>query len=425
MTSCQLDWLTLSCVCSKQIPFIDFLQSVLRGLFLEKLWDKFDNVGRAKYYAAVYRYNDISISLCRDTPEQMIKQGICISFSSNALAFYQDYLKSDYNLDLRYVCKRWRALSCNGLFTRVTRLDFAADDKAYNGDSPLLTVRRVRDSFKRREFTSRLTVNRKTESASLTVSSDVSSKGETNLGDTVYVGKRKGSNLMCRFYDKLAEQQARKLPVDDNLTSWTRCEFEFHNARAMAVFNAFCDKDKDTDFNSEDNFQRYMSEVFNNYISFIYRDSSNISRCSVKRWWAKFLGTLKKSRLAIPKYKPATFSSTQRWLDTSVFPTLAAYIKCVGFSRFLKKLGEYVHKVPTKRIKEMIDDYNTCKFGVFKAVISGDYEDYCKTIGVEPWVYTGAVSYEDLKADFVDYADFSPDLVFDGIQLELACEGLY
>lgn len=423
MTSCQIDWLTLSCLSSKQVSLIDFLQTVLRCLFLEKIWDKFDNVGRDKYYAAVYRYNDISICLCRDTPEQMIKQGIGIKFSGNSLAFYQDYIKQEYNVDLRYACKRWRALSCNGFFTRCTRFDFAADDKAFNGDKPLLTVRRVRSSFERREFSSRLTTSRKTESSSLSVSSDVSSKCDETVGDTVYVGKRKGS-IFCRFYDKLAEQQARKLPIEDNLTSWVRCEFEFHNARAMAVFNAFCDKDDDDDKDSDDNFQNYISGVINNYISFIYRTDSNVSRCPIKRWWAKFLDTVKKNRLVIPEYKPAKFSATQRWLNKSVFPTLAYYIKCVGFERFLKKLGEYVHKKPSKRVKEMISDFNTCKSKSFKAFASGSYDDYIKTIGVEPWVYTGAVSYDKLKADFVDYCDFSPDLSFDGEQLSLLCEGL-
>ena len=421
MTSSQLDWLTLSCVTSNHISFADFLYSVLRGLFLEKLWDNgnFSNVGRDKYYAAVYRFNDISILLCRDTPEQMIKQGICIKFSSNGLAFYQEYLKSEYNVDLRYVFKRWRSLSCNGFFTRCTRIDYAVDEKVYGEDKPMLTLRRIRKSFERREFTSLLAVSRKTNS--LSISSDLSEKNGENLGDTVYVGKRKGSNLMLRFYDKLAEQKARHNPIEDDLNNWTRAEFEFHNARAMAVFNAFCDKSDDI---TDDNcFSHYMAAVFNNYISFIYRDKSNVSRCTVKRWWAKFLGTLKKSRLVVPKYKPAKFVATQRWLDKSVFPTLAYYVKCVGFSRFLKKLGEYVHKVPTKRIKEMIDDYNTCKFGSFKAFVSGDYDDYIRQLGVEPWVYTGAASFDDLKSDFIEYADFSPDLTFDGVQLFLACEG--
>ena len=345
----------------------------------------------------------------------MIKQGICIKFSGNGLAFYQEHLKNDYNVDLQYVCKRWRALSVSGFFTRCSRLDFAADEKVYDANKPLLTLRRVRESFKRREFTSRLSLTRKTDSAALIVSSDVSTKNDINLGDTVYVGKRT-SNLMCRFYDKLAEQQAHKFSVDDGLSSWSRCEFEFHNSRAMAVFNAFCD-------NSPDDFQCYMAEVINNYICFIYRDDSNVSRCSVKRWWREFLGTVKKSSLVIPPYKPARFSATQRWLDKSVFPTLAYYVKCVGFSRFLKKLGEYVHKVPTKRIKEMIDDYNTCKFGSFKAFVSGNYDDYIRQLGVEPWVYTGGVSFDDLKSDFIEYADFSPDLTFDGEQLFLACEG--
>lgn len=422
MTSCNIDWLTLSCLTSKNIHLDELLERVLNCLFLNKIWDNFEYVGRDKYYAAVYRYNDISICLCRDTSEQLIKQGIAVKFSGNGLAYYQEYLADKVKKDLRTACKRWRSLCCDGFFTRCTRFDFAADDKQYNDDKPYLTMSRVRQSCARREVTSRLIVQRKPRAQKLDISFDDSEKCGALVGDTVYFGKRKGANTLVRFYDKMLETKAHKQTIEDNLTSWCRCEIEFHNARSMAAFNAFCDK-------SDEEFNTYMAEVINNYVSFIYRDNSNTSRCTIKRWWSQFLGTVEKSSLVSPPYKPATFTGTQKWLEKSVFPTLARFVQCIGLDKFLKKLGGYLHEEPSPRIKQMLCDYSTIKSSSSKLLVKDkiSYEDYLKARGFDPWLFTGEVSVQDLKADFADFNDFSPSaLSFDGIPLTLACgEGFF
>lgn len=413
MATRQFDWLTLSCkaLTDNVIGLRDYVFKVLR---LDKFKNKFERVGRDKYYTDVYRYNDISLLLPRC--DKAFTQGLCIKFSGNGLAFYQEYLKS-IGTDLKTVCRRWRSISCNGYFTSCSRMDYALDDKCTADDSPFLTMRRVRESARRGEFRSRLALDRHPENTKVDVGYDTSFKNSDTVGETIYFGKRKGGQVLIRFYDKLLEQKDKNPDIDKNITSWVRCEFEFHDARAMSVFNAFCDK-------SDEDFAVYMSEVINNYIQFIYIDDSNRSRCTVKRWWVKFVGTSEKSGLIIPPYMAATFSGTENWLDRSVFPTLAYYIKCVGLLRFLDKLRKFFHIEPTPRIKQMVNDFNHIKNNASKiphnSFSNNDYEYYIIKHGLDPWLVCGDVSALDIKQDFAELGDWSPEALYvDGTQLSL------
>lgn len=420
--SSQIDWISLSCLTSKTIDVISFLEKLLDTLYLRKLWDNGDfiYVGRDKYYACVYRYNDISICLCHNSLEQLIKQGIAIKFTSNGLAFYQEHLEKHFKTDLRTVCRRWRSLCCDGFFTRCTRFDFAVDDKCTPDKEPLLTMRRVRQSLKRHEFTSLLTTSRSPEGEKIPVSYDTSAKASELIGNTVYLGKRKGGSVVVRFYDKFLEQKSLNNTVDDDISSWVRSEIELHNNRAMSAFNVFCDNDTKS-------FKVYMLEVLNNYVSFIYRTDKNVSRCPIKRWWKEFLSTAKKSSLVTPPYKPTSFIKTEHWLEKSIFPTLSRYVKCIGLDRFLKKLGEFLDKPVSPRINQMEADYKTMQdYDYSKLLFSKISDDeYIKQRGFDPWLLTGSVSFEDIKQDFVSFGDFSPTaLSFAGEQLVLT-EGYF
>lgn len=412
MVTCQIDFLTLSCMTSNNITAGELLGRVLETLRLNDIWDEFVLVGRDKFYESVYRYNDISVLVCRDTPEKLLAQGICIRFSGNGLAFYQEHLHDVWRCDLRRICREWRSLSVGGYFTRSTRFDYAVDDICRVDEKPLLTMRKVRISAKRHEFRSRLASNRPRHKMEVDLDSSV--KGEISLGDTVCFGNRK-SFVFCRFYDKLLEQRHSHLDVDENITSWVRCEFEFKGARAMAVFNAFCDMD-------DDDFKGYMSKVFNNYIAFINFDDVNRSRCTLKRWWFEFLGTSEKASLVIPLFRPVTFASTSAWLQRSVFPTLAYYIKCIGYPAFLRILNKYIKRQPTKRIKQMVDDYTSVFLFAFRHTDKRSpdfinqkdaYDQYIQRLGLDPWIMTGADSVQELKRDFEKYhvkvgADWEP-----------------
>lgn len=422
--NCQLDYLTLSCMTSKDISAGELLGRVLETLRLHDIWDKFVLVGRDKYYESVFRYNDISVLVCRDMPEKLLKQGICIKFTGNGLAFFQEHLRDIWHCGLQRICREWRALSVGGYFTRCTRLDYAIDDICRGEEAPIITMRKVRNSVKKREFRSRLSANRPRHK--MEVDFDSMEKDSVLLGDTVYFGNRK-SSVFCRFYDKRLEQLHSHLDVDEDITSWCRCEFEFKGARAMAAFNAFCDM-------KDDDFKGYMSKVFNNYISFINKDDINRSRCSVKRWWAEFLRTSEKASLIIPPYKPVTFASTSQWLQKSVFPTLAYYIKCIGWAAFTRMMKKYIERNPTKRIKQMVDDYTTVFLFAWRHSDkrSPDYIDpkeaydqYLQRLGLDPWIMTGAESAKELEKDFEKYhvkigEDWEPFGLFDyGVQLSV------
>ena len=412
MVTCQLDYLTLSCMTSKDISAAELLGRALETLRLHDIWDKFVLVGRDKFYESVFRYNDISVLVCRDTPEKLIRQGICIKFTGNGLAFFQEHLRDIWRCDLRRICREWRSLSVGGYFTRCSRIDYAIDDICRGEETPIITMRKVRNAAKKREFRSRLVATRPRHK--MEVDFDSMEKADVSLGDTVYFGNRK-SSVFCRFYDKRLEQLHSHLEVDEDITSWCRCEFEFKGARAMAAFNAFCDM-------NDDYFNGYMSKVFNNYISFINKDDVNRSRCSVKRWWAEFLGTSEKASLVIPLFKPVTFASTSEWLQKSVFPTLAYYIKCIGWSAFTRMMKKYIERKPTKRIKQMVDDYTTVFLwaAVKSDIRRPDHIDskdalnqYIQRLGLDPWIMTGAESAAELERDFEKYhvkvgADWEP-----------------
>lgn len=402
MVTCQLDYLTLSCMTSKDISVGELLGRALETLRLNDIWDKFVLVGRDKFYESVFRYNDISVLVCRDTPEKLLTQGICIKFSGNGLSFFQEHLHDTWRCDLQRICREWRCLSVGGYFTRCSRFDYAIDDICRGEQKPILTMRKVRNAAKKREFRSRLSVNRPRHD--IQVCFDSSVKDGILIGDTVYFGNRK-SSVFCRFYDKRLEQLHSHLNVDEDITSWCRCEFEFKHSRSMSAFNAFCDM-------NVDDFKGYISKVFNNYISFINKDDVNRSRCSVKRWWTEFLGTAEKASLIIPPYKPVTFSSTSQWLQKSVFPTLAYYVKCIGYPAFLRILKKYINRHPTKRIKQMVDDYVTVFMYSLRHSDTQSteyiapkeaYDLYLRRLGLDPWIMTGSESAEELEKDFEKY----------------------
>ena len=394
------DYLTLSCLTTKNISVEEFLDKVLNILELSSLWSKFDLVGRSRYYSLVYRYNDISIKIC--DPDRLATQGICVEFSGNGLAFYQSHL-ANKGLDLRHIMKTWRSFSVGGYFTRSTRMDYTMDEIRFNGDTPWLTMKRLKNCVKKREFCSRLA--KQNPRKRMIVEFNDLSKNDVELGSTVYFGNRR-SVTYCRFYDKLLEQKHKKIEVDENITSWVRCEFEFKESRAMAVFNAYCDM-------TDKEFAEYMSGVVNNYISFINRDDVNISRCSLKTWWEEFLGCSGKSRLVIPPYRPASFQGTTGWLLRSVFPTLCRYILCIGFPAFFSQLQNAFNELETAktthRQKQMMNDFKSVMAEWRKPKadnVQSNYEAYTehvKRLALDPWLFTSSDPDEALKQLQKDY----------------------
>lgn len=408
------DYLTLVCKSTRRTDTVEsLLQTALKTLRLSDIWIEFELVGRSRFYAQIYRFNDISIKL--PSEERFFKQGICIEFSGNGMAYYQEHLK-EKGLDLQHALRAWRSLSVGGIFTRPTRFDYALDEICYNSAKPLITFSKVRNCIEKHEFRSRLSApSREKLDKNVPIGYDDlrSPHSAEYLGSTTYFGLRQ-SAVCCRFYDKLLEQKHNKIEVDENITSWFRVEFEFKQSRAMAVYNAFCDM-------SEEDFTKYMAGVINNYVSFINRDNVNISRCSLKKWWAEFLGCSGKSRLTIPPYKPTTFQKFVQWLKRQIFPSLCRYIMCIGLPAFLRQLQlafQDLENTPvTFRHKQMFNDFKTVMAQKNSArrdcIASGDieaaaeqFDEYVKRLCLEPWIFTSSDpenAMEKLKQEYDRY----------------------
>ena len=293
MTS-SLDWLTLTLKPENQnITFEDCISVLGDQMLLSDLFAKMVPVGRFAFYDWVIAYENIS--LCCPTADRFAEQGICLRISSQGLDYLERYLHT-YNITLKQWLGEWRALSFQGYISKETRLDYAMDDIHYNDEKPVLTMKKIIDCRRKGEMCKKARVVDVLDGNTSLKERYKTVDGEPLVGRTVYVGSRQ-SEVCCRFYDKLAEQLQKKHEVPENCTSWVRCEFEFKGSKAISVLNAFLDYD---DFD----FGKYMRGVVNDYVSFIVLNNKNISRCSVKRWWLKFLGGCTE-KFRLPHKEPA------------------------------------------------------------------------------------------------------------------------
>ena len=395
MVSVQLDFLTLEFLTSRDIEISQALNNVLDILHLGDLWDNFLYVGRDRFFESVYRYNDISILICREG--KLLNQGICVRFSGNGVAFYCNHLARKGET-LRRVLRAWRSSAVNGDFTRCTRVDVAMDDIHKGGSTPLLTMRKIRNCVKNREFRSRLRTNRPVFNQVIEVSEDFSSKADDLQGDTIYFGKRR-SVVVVRFYDKLLEQRYHNNSIDGDISSWVRCELECHGSRAAAVFNNYCDM-------TDDVFGQEVAANINNYVCFIKKDDINRSRCSVKRWWLAFIGSLRKARLSSPPYKPSTFRGNIVWFK-NISPSIYALIRIVGLRYFLNMINEYGKDRLSARHKQLENDFLHCFMHQTDILSDDSSEKTCVDLGLDYWCMTSKKSkYQAMRDMQEDYKRF-------------------
>lgn len=340
----KFDWLTLTVKPEKEdISFWDTYHMLEDKLLLKDLFKKMVHVGRVSHYEECLGYENIT--LCLPPASRFREQGFCLRISSQGLDFFERYLDT-YNITFKQWLGMFRALCFQGYVTNCTRIDYAMDDIHLNGDEPIITMNKFLRSVKNGDICKMGRVIDIID-GDFTLKSRVKCfEGNPVVGRTLNIGSR-SSTVFCRFYDKLAEQLQKKQPVPKDCTSWTRCEFEFKGSSAMAVLNAFLDYD-DVDFG------KYMRGVINKYVSFIVRNNSNISRCPVKRWWAKFLGGCTE-KFKLPYKLPArsSWARARRGLIQylSIMYTLWKELGAVGVYKFFKK--EFENKRLSNPVAEL------------------------------------------------------------------------
>lgn len=383
MTKLTLDYLTVSIRPEKYCEgaTVEMLQNLLCDIFhLNGYLDKFQLVGRARHYIAVFRYNDIQLKICSE--DRLFTQGICLEMSGNGFAHWVKMLPE--GVSVRDVFREFRALSVCGFKCNVPRFDVALDDIAYGLDKPLLHMSTIARKWSEHEFCSRSQANanetkidfKSQDEGFFKVGRQTVNKKRGTIGHTVYFGNRK-SSVYVRFYDKKAEQLQQGLSVDENINSWVRCEYEYHNNKAIAVMTLFIENDY-ADF-----VQKYKATVMG-HLRFINSDDSNRSRCSTCGWWISFLNTLDGLKLSTGPVKTVQFRKTAKWLSRSVAPTLWAMMSCLGIE-FLTGLQETGRDKIKERQLQLIEDYMDNRDGVdkecpnlwafFASAVCGGYQE--------------------------------------------------
>lgn len=111
--------------------------------------------------------------------------------------------------DCDYAYSLW--VSDNGIMSKkldnysVTEgLDYAMDDICRNGETPVITVRKVDNALLKGDYRSRSRDNTADDNPARYRRKNKKMKGKVIRGRTTEVGSRY-SECMCRFYDKLAE----------------------------------------------------------------------------------------------------------------------------------------------------------------------------------------------------------------------------
>lgn len=355
----KFDWLTLTLKPENpSVTFEDCFRILGDKMLLTDLFAKMVPVGRFAFFAWTIAYENISLSC--PTDEKFSGQGICLRISSQGLDFLTRYLKT-YNITLKQWLGEWRALCFEGYISKDTRIDFAMDDIQYNNDKPILTMKKVMDCRSKGEMCKKARVVDVFDGSTSVKKRYKTVNKEPVVGRTVYVGSRE-SEVCCRFYDKYAEQLQKKEDLPENCTSWTRCEFEFKGSKAMCVLNAFLDFD-------EVDFGKYMRGIVNNYCSFVVRNNENVSRCPVKRWWAKFLGGCTE-KFRLPHKAPArsAWARAERGLCQYV-PTVFTMFRVLGL--------EGVYRFFESKANEIIAKKG-CAENIFKTELANNIiDDVC------------------------------------------------
>lgn len=321
---------------------IDYFQFVLKpknfGFGIDDIFELLD-IAEHKHkfvsYGSKYHYSDCFVWNCVriyiPSLERIGDMGYMIELSGQGCRFLEDNFKQKYGIDFDWhiFCQKLKTLADDDIVLSMNRIDFAYDD--FDG---LLDMSEVERCAVLREYVSLFRTKPHSEEEHKCIEwSQIKELGEKSNGHTIYFGSKR-SNTFCKFYDKLEEQKVRfannkeKLNTLSDIKQWVRFEFTFKRKQANSVIASMCEL-------SAADFAVYLSEVINGYIRFIDRDDSNATRCTVKKWWAEFIGCTSRSSLTCPGIPKDPVIGAVAWLQHSLAPTLSALMERFGKDEFI------------------------------------------------------------------------------------------
>ena len=92
-------------------------------------------------------------------------------------------------------------------------------------------------------------------------------------------------------------------------------------------------------------------------LSFIERDDSNITRCTVCDWWREFVDELEAVRLVARCVVQHSVERIENWVDAQIGPSLAIITRTLGWPHLFEIAHTAVSRLSQKQ-SALIADYN-------------------------------------------------------------------
>lgn len=249
-------------------------------------------------YTVALAFNNIFVCYEPRENDHFRNLGVCVSMSGNGCRCFESM-------------SSYKPVPFEALFqlladtpgSHVSRIDIACDDR-----SGALDMDKIIEKVQHNEINSRMSAR------SVLVSWD----GLYKNGATVYIGSA-SSAFRLRIYDKGLEQGTKE--------HWVRVEMVMRADNANSFVSQVVQGAP---------VGQLAARVLNDKFSFIERDDSNISRCSVCSWWADFVETLETMHLVTRPQLDLVVNRVDRWVRGQVAPSLAVLAQTYGIAHVVE-----------------------------------------------------------------------------------------
>ncbi len=252
-------------------------------------------------YNRVLRFSDICVCYEPRENDYFKSMGVCVSMSGNGCRAFETMsklkgVKNNQGTESVAFLVLFQKLTADET-ANISRIDIACDDR-----EGYLDMDQIISKTMSNEINSRL--RRKTI--------DYTIDGVKQAGATVYIGAP-SSAFRVRIYDKALEQGE-----EDH---WVRVELVMRAENA----NAFVEE-----MTNAGSVGKLAAQVINDKFSFIERDDSNITRCTVCGWWKNFVDELEAVRLVARCVIQHGIDDIKNWVESQVGPSLYVLMKTIG-----------------------------------------------------------------------------------------------
>ena len=286
-------------------------------------------------YNRVLRFSDICVCYEPRENDFFRDMGVCVSMSGNGCRAFETMSKLTQAGQDSVFPTLFQLLAADET-ANVSRIDIACDDR-----KGFLNMEEIVEKVQANEINSRMTKR------SVIVSFD----GTQRSGSTIYLGAP-SSDFRVRIYDKALEEG-----VDGH---WIRVELVMRHKNAAAFVEQM---------NSAPSVGKLAAQVVNDKFSFIERDDSNITRCTVCGWWRSFVDELESVRLVARCVVQHSVERIENWIESQVGPSLAVILNTLGWPHLFELARAAAGRLSARQLS-LISDYNALQTARLQAAVS-------------------------------------------------------